>query len=173
MNNKIRLAVTALIAAVLVMGLFVACDNNVITSKNNGYAYTEILATNGSFVYNGNSYDFLEDALKAIESSGAPGTIRLSGNVSIYPITIPTEPDITLDLNGHSITFRNVEDSGAVVVSDGAVLSVENGTLSLTGNNRNVPVITTAGSTSRTILANNVAVGGYVVVEDFYSSRSK
>lgn len=121
--------------AIITLGLVVACsDDVVVTTKDNSQDYTQVLESNGAFVYNGKKYDSLKLVLGDIELGKEPASdpkvIKVTKNVKDKAATIGEDLDIVLDLGGHTLTFYDVKDNGLTVGAD-SNLQVKNGTLAL------------------------------------------
>jgi len=152
MKKYIILALVTILAAVL----FVACDSDV--KFNNDVAYTEILETDGAFVFNGKNYESLQDAINAAAKakSLAPAKITLSRDVVSRPIVIPAGAAIELDLGGYGISFVDVEENAITVEGDSSNLKggiggntyliLSNGTLSLKDETKNLSVVNVKSS---------------------------
>ena len=88
---------------------------------------------------NGVQYALVDDAFAAIESTG---TVKLIGDATVtddVTVTVGAGKDITLDLNGKTLTANNTRTATHNVLFDakGGTLTVNNGTITYnhTGNN--------------------------------------
>ena len=157
--------------AILTIGLFVACnDDVVVAAKDNNVAYTQVLESNGAFEYNGTKYDTLQLALKAIvDGKGTPDvkTIKVLRDVTGPGASISAEKTIVLDLDGHTLTFIDVTDS-ALSVGNGTSFTVKNGSMSLFDtSNADLAVVKADGAQSLTLEGVNINTSGqYALVSD-------
>lgn len=104
-------------------------DSDLIVS---GYEPKEVTASDGKTVYVvvGSSevasigdmqYEKLQDAIDAVAEGGATGTIVLKKNV-LESVAIPANANVTLDLNGKTITnvagYHTITNNGTLIVTD-------------------------------------------------------
>lgn len=180
--NRIKSLLFAILT-ILVVGLFVACSDDVIASRDNGNAYTQTLESNGAFLYNGHKYNTLDDALQAIATgkvSNVDKIIKVLKNVKDGSANVPVVDgvDVVLDLNGKTLsllspkgivvkgnlevtgngklTHEDKSEEAAVFSVEGGSLDVENTTLSVEGRNA---VKASAGTVN---LGNNTTVDGNI-----------
>ena len=126
----------------------------------------------GEALYNGRGYETLESAIDAAAQSGSPGTVKLLKNKTISTfsdrIVIPDGADITLDLNGHTVTSEVPNPDfyipqWTVEVEDGAELNLVS-TATARGK-----FVHSTGPEGSTFLVNSGALNmNNVDVEGFY-----
>ena len=132
--------------AILTIGLFVACNDDVVAGKDNSLSYTQVLESNGAFEYNGTKYETLQDAINAVPKGNAMDVdpnhvIKLVGEgVKVGDTTVPSNTYAVLDLNGKSLSFLGV--NGVTVSGLFGILG--DGEVTLTNENAEATVITVA-----------------------------
>ena len=172
--------------AILTIGLFVACNDEVVATKDNSLNAYRVVESNGAFVYNGTKYETLQDALDAIENgkmAGPEKVITVTRDVTGPAAKVADGQSVALDLGGHTLTFYGVEQS-ALSIGSGTTFVVVNGTLALQDtNNEELAVVYAKDATSlgfsgvainakgqKTLVADNVSnvsvTGGSAITGD-------
>lgn len=133
-----------ILIAILTLGLVIACSDDVVAKKDNSINSYRVIESNGAFVYNGEKYETLQDALDAVKDSksvGPESVITATRDVISPAVTVADGQSVALDLGGHTITFYGVEQSALTIGSD-SLFGILNGTLTLQDtNNEDLAVI--------------------------------
>lgn len=148
-----RIIITTLV--ILALGLLVACNEEVETTKNNDLDYALLIDSNGVFSYNGKKFDTLGDALKAVEKGSHDSSekkITVTSNAVGYAASVGKDlENVVLDLGGNTITFIGVKES-ALSVGANTSLTLKNGTLRLFDTNtENLVAVSAENSKSLTL----------------------
>ena len=159
MKSRVKVVITALPILLFAVSLLVSCSDDVIEIKNNEHAYSEVLESNGVFVYKEQRYETLQTVVDSIAKGGGiqEEAITLSGNVKTRGITIPEKTHLVIDLKGYEIQFFDVEKS-AINVGTNSSITVSNGSLTLFDKSSNLIVLSAGGDNSTVTLLTDLTI---------------
>ena len=159
MKNRILSAITIFAIIVLTACLFVSCNDEVIVTRNNESSYTEVLESNGAFLYNEQRYETFQTVVDAIAKDGGvqKGPITLAGDIKTRGITIPESTHIEIDLSGYELRFYDVTTS-AITVGGNSSLTATNGTIHMVDKADSISAISAGGENSTVILSDNLKI---------------
>ena len=175
MKNRVRFAVAALAVILFAACFFVSCSDEVVVEKSDNYSYTEVLESNGAFVYKEKRYETLQTVIDAIAEDGGAqeGPVTLAGDVRSRAVTVPEGVDLIIDLSGHEIQFYDIVKNdadkdaaepvevakGAITLLKGASLEMYNGSVYLYDRTKDLVAISANGN-------NNVILYGLEIAAE-------
>ena len=176
MKNRVRFAVAALAVFLFAACFFVSCSDEVVVEKSDNYSYTEVLESNGAFVYKEKRYETLQAVIDAIAEDGGAqeGPVTLAGDVRSRAVTVPEGVDLIIDLSGHEIQFYDIVKNdadkdaaepvevakGAITLLKGASLEMYNGSVYLYDRTKDLVAISANGNNNVILYGLEIAAEG-------------
>ena len=176
MKNRVRFAVAALAVILFAACFFVSCSDEVVVEKSDNYSYTEVLESNGAFVYKEKRYETLQTVIDAIAEDGGAqeGPVTLAGDVRSRAVTVPEGVDLIIDLSGHEIQFYDIVKNdadkdavepvevakGAITLLKGASLEMYNGSVYLYDRTKDLVAISANGNNNVILYGLEIAAEG-------------